>query len=209
MTPSEFPEAISHMKSIKILLLSVLITIGYSGVAEVIAQDHQNDHAQTEQVDPGTDQEVNEHDISHDEGNGSHAAAPPWWAVIPFVTLLLMIATGPLFYEHFWHKNYPKIAIALGAIVVLFYLLHLHNTHSPIHSMAEYIQFISLLTGLFVASGGIIIDVDKKSSPLANVIILLIGAVIANIIGTTGASMLLIRPFIRLNKYRIKPYHYG
>lgn len=129
------------------------------------------------------------------------------WSVIPFVLLLLMIATGPLFYEHFWHKNYPIVALVLAGLVVSYYLFVLHNSHSPIHALAEYVQFIALLSGLYIASGGIMIIVDKKSTPLTNVLILAIGAVIANIIGTTGASMLLIRPFIRLNRNRIKAYH--
>ncbi len=138
------------------------------------------------------------------DGHGTPAAG---WSVIPFVVLLLMIATGPLFYEHFWHKNYPKISVILALIVVGYYLFILHNAHHPIHALAEYVQFISLLASLYIASGGIMIDIDKASSPKANVMILLIGAVIANLIGTTGASMLLIRPFIRLNKDRIRPYH--
>lgn len=133
--------------------------------------------------------------------------APAMWSVVPFVLLLLMIATGPLFYEHFWHKNYPVIAMVLAATVVVYYLFVLHNHHGPVHALFEYVQFIALLTGLFVASGGIMIIVDKKSRPLTNVAILAIGAVIANVIGTTGASMLLIRPFIRLNRNRIKAYH--
>src|SRR5690606_33200823 len=57
----------------------------------------------------------------------------PLWLVIPFVALLLMIATGPLFYEHFWHHNYPKIAIALAVVVVGYYLFVLHNVHQPVH----------------------------------------------------------------------------
>ena len=132
---------------------------------------------------------------------------PAIWSVIPFVILLVMIATGPLFYEHFWHKNYPKIAVILAGLVVLYYVFVLHNQHGPVHAFFEYFQFISLLAGLFIASGGIMIGIDKKSSPALNSTILLIGAVISNIIGTTGASMLLIRPYLRLNKHRIKAYH--
>jgi len=79
--------------------------------------------------------------------------------------------------------------------------------HQPIHSLAEYLSFISLLTALFVASGGILIKVDREGTPMVNVMLLIIGSLIANVIGTTGASMLLIRPFIRLNRHRIKPYH--
>lgn len=139
-------------------------------------------------------------------GGGDHPTAPTW-LVFPFALLLLMIATGPLFYEHFWHKNYPIVAVILAVIVVVYYLFVLHNTHAPVHALAEYVQFISLLSALFIASGGIMINVDKKATPITNVILLLVGAVISNVIGTTGASMLLIRPFIRLNKNRIKAYH--
>ena len=145
--------------------------------------------------------------IEPHEGEEHSIAEAPLWTVIPFALLLLMIATGPLFYEHFWHKNYPLIAIALAALVVLFYIFYLLNIASVIHALAEYIQFIALLTSLFVASGGILINIDKKSTPVANVTLLLIGAVISNLIGTTGASMLLIRPFIRLNRGRIRAYH--
>ena len=148
--------------------------------------------------------EVESSDSTVEEGEHH---GPAVWSVIPFVVLLLMIATGPLFYEHFWHKNYPKVAVVLAVMVVSYYLFVLHNHHGPVHAFFEYFQFIALLTGLFVASGGIMIIVDKKAAPGINVGLLAFGAVIANIIGTTGASMLLIRPFIRLNKNRIKAYH--
>ena len=143
----------------------------------------------------------------HQEAIKHHSKAPAVWSVLPFLLLLIMIATGPLFYEHFWHKNYPIVAMALAALVVIYYLFSLHNHHSPVHALAEYVQFIALLTGLFVASGGIMIIVDKNAGPATNIGLLVVGAVLANIIGTTGASMLLIRPFIRLNKNRIKSYH--
>lgn len=166
---------------------------------ELVAQD---DHAsQTE------GEHAEEAHVDEDHSEGGHGETPPGWVVLPFVLLLLMIATGPLFYEHFWHKNYPKIAVALAAMVVLYYLFVLHNVHSPIHALAEYVQFIALLASLYIASGGIMIDIDKKATPFANVILLFVGAVVANLIGTTGASMLLVRPFIRLNKTRIKAYH--
>ena len=137
--------------------------------------------------------------------DGGHALPDPYM-VIPFVILLLMIATGPLFYHHFWEHHYPKIAIFLGLITITYYLAVLGDSTSLLHTLTEYLAFIALLASLFVASGGILIKVDKKSTPMVNVMILLFGAVIANIIGTTGASMLLIRPFIKLNKDRIKPY---
>lgn len=127
--------------------------------------------------------------------------------VLPFLLLLGMIATGPLFYHHFWEKHYPKIALILGSITVFYYLYFLHDSYTVLHTLDEYISFIALLGSLFVASGGILIKIDRKSTPMLNAVILLFGAVIANIIGTTGASMLLIRPFIKINNDRIKPYH--
>lgn len=155
---------------------------------------------QTQETPNKTQQEVHEHEAT------THAAAAGW-SVVPFILLLAMIATGPLFFEHFWHHNYPKVAIGLASIVVLYYLFGLHNTHGPVHAFFEYVQFISLLTGLFIASGSIMISIDKKSTPLTNVAVLVTGAIISNIIGTTGASMLLIRPYLRLNKGRIQAYH--
>tara|TARA_R110001592_G_scaffold85771_2_gene253358 strand:- start:17 stop:1480 length:1464 start_codon:yes stop_codon:yes gene_type:complete len=149
--------------------------------------------------------------VSNDDSAASsdeeEHVSPAGWSVIPFALLLVMIATGPLFYEHFWHKNYPIIAVSLAGIVVLYYLFGVGDVNHPVHALAEYVQFIALLSSLYIASGGIMIEVDKKATPMTNVALLLIGAVISNLIGTTGASMLLIRPFVRLNKGRIQPYH--
>jgi len=154
-----------------------------------------------------TNTEMTDLSVSSESGDEVHHQTAPPWTVIPFALLLIMIATGPLFYEHFWHKNYPIVACILAGLVISYYLFILHNHHGPVHALAEYVQFIALLSGLFIASGGIMIEVDKEAKPITNVILLLIGAFVANIIGTTGASMLLIRPFIRLNRNRIKPYH--
>ncbi|HXH19208.1 MAG TPA: sodium:proton antiporter, partial [Chitinophagales bacterium] len=98
---------------------------------------------------------------------------PAAWSVFPFILLLLMIATGPLFYPRFWHKNYPVISIALGAVTVIYYLFILHDEHHPVHVLFEYISFISLLTALFSASGGILISVDKEGTPAVNCLLLL------------------------------------
>ncbi|MEL6534118.1 MAG: sodium:proton antiporter [Bacteroidota bacterium] len=169
-------------------------------------EEESDAHHQTDEHPAGetTHEGGEEH---HGEGGEHHGEKPPIGWVIPFVVLLGMIATGPLFYEHFWHKHYPKVAIALAAIVVTYYIFGLGNTHAPIHAFFEYVPFISLLAALFIASGGIAINIDRKSRPLTNIILLAIGAVISNLIGTTGASMLLIRPYIRLNRGRIKAYH--
>lgn len=137
---------------------------------------------------------------------GEHLLPSPYM-VIPFIVLLLMIATGPLFYKHIWERHYPKMAMVLGLVTVFYYLAFLNDYESLLHIFTEYVSFIALLSSLFVASGGIFIKVDKKATPFMNVLFLLFGAVIANIIGTTGASMLLIRPYIKMNQNRIKAYH--
>lgn len=147
----------------------------------------------------------------HGEGGG-HGVPPPVWLVIPFAVLLLMIATGPLFYPHFWHHHYPKVAIGLGALVALYYFAFLRAPGEAVpipvlHAAEEYFSFIALLGALFVASGTILIKTDFPGTPKTNSILLFVGAVLSNFIGTTGASMLLIRPFMRLNAGRLKAYH--
>ncbi|MCW8961862.1 MAG: sodium:proton antiporter [Ignavibacteriaceae bacterium] len=162
-----------------------------------------------QEINAGTITSISDSTLAVTVSENSHSESdlPSVFMVIPFVILLGMIATGPLFYHHFWEKNYPIISVILGLITVFYYLIFLNDTHSLLHIAAEYLSFIALLSSLFVASGGILIRVDKKSTPWLNAGILLFGSVIANVIGTTGASMLLIRPFIKINKDRIKPYH--
>jgi Na+/H+ antiporter NhaD/arsenite permease-like protein len=220
----------------KVLALGLYITLGLISGNEVLANTSKDNSKYTitedgashsivffNSTDDPTDGGAVNHDGSHakddkpaadahgDEDHSdldAHAhAEPAAWSVIPFVLLLLMIATGPLFYAHFWHHHYPKVALILGFGVASYYIFGLHDVHHPVHALAEYASFICLLAALFVASGGILIKVDKPGRPLANVILLIFGAVISNVIGTTGASMLLIRPFIRLNENRIKPFH--
>ena len=135
------------------------------------------------------------------------ADLPPAWLAFPFMILLLMIASGPLLYAHFWHKNYPKIAVLLASLVVGYYVFVLHDAVQPIEALVEYIQFIALIAALYVAAGGILIQVNQPGTPTTNLSLLLIGAILANLIGTTGASMLLIRPYIRLNQGRLRVYH--
>ncbi|MEZ0277331.1 MAG: sodium:proton antiporter, partial [Roseimicrobium sp.] len=132
---------------------------------------------------------------------------PSPWMVLPFVALLLSIAVVPLVAGHFWEHHYAKVAVGLGLITTCYYLFILGDSHAVMHSMTEYLSFMALVGSLFVISGGINIGVKGEATPMANVLFLLFGAAIANVIGTTGASMLLIRPWIRMNKYRITTYH--
>jgi Na+/H+ antiporter NhaD/arsenite permease-like protein len=132
---------------------------------------------------------------------------PPLFLVFPFVLLLLLIAIGPIFLEKFWHHHYSKVSVGLGAFVFLYYGFAMDNFTHPLETIGEYISFISLLTILFIASGGIYVFVDIESKPINNILFLLLAAILTNLLGTTGASVLLIKPFMRINRYRLKPYH--
>ena len=137
----------------------------------------------------------------------NHVVNPNPWMIIPFVLLLASIALAPLFFAGWWSRHYPKVAYSLGAVTLVYYLFGLQATTRVLHVAHEYISFIALIGSLFVVSGGIHIGVKGEATPFSNVVFLLIGAVIANVLGTTGASMLLIRPWIRMNKYRVTAHH--
>jgi Na+/H+ antiporter NhaD/arsenite permease-like protein len=132
---------------------------------------------------------------------------PNPWMILPFGLLLAAIALAPLFFPQWWGKHYPKVAYVLGAITLLYYLVGLHAYQRVQHTAIEYVQFITLIGSLFVVAGGIHITVKGEATPLVNVIYLFIGAVISNVLGTTGASMLMIRPWIRMNRYRVTSHH--
>ena len=127
--------------------------------------------------------------------------------MVPFVLLLLCIALMPLLAAQFWEHHYPKIALGLGMVTAGYYLFVMKDTHALHHAAAEYISFMALVGSLYVISGGIEINVKGEATPMANTIFLAVGAILSNLIGTTGASMLLIRPWIRSNKYRITGLH--
>jgi len=136
-----------------------------------------------------------------------HGEMPPVWLVLPFVAILLMIATGPLFYPHHWHHHYPKYAVGLGAFVAVYYIFVLHSPIAMVHALEEYLSFIALVASLFIAASGIFLSLNARGTPVTNSILLFVGSVVANVIATTGAAMLFIRPYMRLNAGRLKPYH--
>ncbi len=127
-------------------------------------------------------------------------------AAIPFAGLLLSIAVMPLVASSFWHHHYGKIAAAWALAFLIPFTLQQGITatsHVLAHTLlTEYIPFIVLLAALFTAAGGIFIRGNLHGSPGLNVGMMLIGAVLASVMGTTGASMLLVRPLIRANDNR-------
>jgi len=135
----------------------------------------------------------------------------PLWLTAPFALLLLLIAAMPLApapLKRFWERCYAHTAITLGLAVGAYFVLRLPDgLGTVLHTAREYFSFISLIGSLFVVAGGIHLNVKGEATPRDNAAFLALGAVAANLIGTTGASMVLIRPFIRMNKIRISAYH--
>jgi Na+/H+ antiporter NhaD/arsenite permease-like protein len=134
-----------------------------------------------------------------------HAISPFW--LLPFAVMLGCIALMPFINKQWWEKHYPKVALALAGVGALYYIVWAPSFSPWLQYMEEYVSFIILLASLYIVSGGILIRITRKATPLANCVLLLIGGIAANVFGTTGASMLLIRPYIRMNRGHIKPFH--
>ena len=111
---------------------------------------------------------------------------PNPWMILPFGVLLATIALAPLLAGKWWAKHYPKVAFGLGAITLCYYLFGLQAHGRVLEVAQEYLSFIALIGSLFVVSGGIHINVKGEATPLINVLFLLVGAIIANVLGTTG-----------------------
>lgn len=131
------------------------------------------------------------------------------YSSVPFIVLLFLIATMPYINERLWGKNYIKLLVSVILSVPV--IISLHNTENDSilteHMLFDYIPFIILLGSLFVISGGIYISVYASGKPQTNLIFMIAGALLASFIGTTGASMLLIRPLIRSNENRKEKQH--
>jgi len=149
---------------------------------------------------------------THAEGSGF---VPPVWTILPFLGILFSIALCPLFAHHFWEHHYPKISFAWLVLAIVLMYVSVPGDMSFIEAFGakffstyeEYIAFIILLGSLFIISGGIYISGDLAGSPKVNSIIILIGSLLASLIGTTGAAMLLIRPILRANAHRKNQSH--
>jgi Na+/H+ antiporter NhaD/arsenite permease-like protein len=131
----------------------------------------------------------------------------PLYAVLPFALLLLAIAVMPLAAGHFWESNRSKgIVTAVVSAPIALWLI-LSHPDALGHTLVEYLSFLALLGALFVISGGIHVSGDLEGRPSTNTMILGLGAVLANLVGTTGASMLLIRLILRTNSQRKQRGH--
>ena len=152
-------------------------------------------------------------DAHHGEAHhgGVDGAKLPIWSIIPFVGILLSIAIFPLVLDsHFLVHHGGKMSLAWALIFAIPYLAVFRGDafYDILHIyLIDYIPFIILLWGLFTVAGGILVRGTLRGSPIVNTLLLLIGTAIASWVGTTGASMLLIRPLIRANAYRKNKIH--
>jgi len=135
-----------------------------------------------------------------------------YW-VIPFAGILLSIAIFPLIAPHFWHKNFGKVSLfwSISLLIPLLITQHIGfsvTLYEVLHvGLLEYVPFIILLLALFTISGGVRLKGSLVGKPIVNVLIILIGTLLASWMGTTGAAMLLIRPLIRANQKRKYKVH--
>jgi Na+/H+ antiporter NhaD/arsenite permease-like protein len=190
------------------------VVAGYPQYATKLATASHGEHAEAEQAN-----------IEH------HAAAPPYWTIVPFMLLLGAIAVFPLMHatEHWWEGNLHRLYVAAGlAVLTLCYYAFLHRApvdiHWPAHAVApvaegavqtdfvkailanailsEFIPFIVLLFSLYTIAGGIRIEGDLQADSVTNSTIMAVGGLLASLIGTTGAAMLLIRLLLETNRER-------
>jgi Na+/H+ antiporter NhaD/arsenite permease-like protein len=131
------------------------------------------------------------------------------WSILPFVLTLLSIAIVPLAAANWWEKNSNKLILSLVMSVPVLVVLVPAGIHLLEESLIDYVSFMILLGALFIISGGIYIKGEFAGTPLVNTVFLAVGAIFANLIGTTGASMLLIRPYLRANHRRQRRAHLG
>jgi len=134
----------------------------------------------------------------------------PAWSVLPFVGILLSIALFPLLAPRFWHHHYGKVSAFWALLFAVPFVSAFH--HEAIVEIlhvyiVDYIPFITLLWALFIIAGGIAVTGSLKGTPAVNTVMLLIGTVLASWVGTTGASMVMIRPVLRANKHRVRKAH--
>ncbi len=184
----------THSKVQKyILLLIFIVAVGFIFVNTATAQDA-----------------AGEHQAVAAEQAGGLGEELPLWSIIPFIGILLSIALGPLLFPHFWEKHFPKISAMWALIFAVPFLLVYHGEafHEIAHIyLLDYIPFIILLWGLFTVSGGILVKGSLKGTPQINLLIILIGTLLASWIGTTGAAMVMIRPLLRANEKRKYKVH--
>src|SRR5580658_10402654 len=142
---------------------------------------------------------------------GLDGATLSWLWELPFVGILLTIAFAPLVIRRVWHHHYGKFAFVWAALT-LAPLAALRGVDTALAALAhalvgDYLGFIAILFALYVVAGGILVSGSLRGTPLVNAGLLTFGTLIASVVGTTGAAMILIRPLLRANASRLHNVH--
>jgi Na+/H+ antiporter NhaD/arsenite permease-like protein len=197
-------------------LLLIFIISAFSVNAATAVQQKHPEKSNVKPSEPVNDLAADKdaHDTSTDNGknNSAHESGHPnigerlpLWSCLPFAFILLSIALCPLVLPNFWHHHFGKISGFWAATLGIPFLIAFKGAalYEILHIiLADYVPFIILLWSLYTVSGGILLRGTLRGTPKVNVTILLIGTLLASWMGTTGAAMLLIRPFLRANNYR-------
>ena len=129
----------------------------------------------------------------------------PAWSALPFAGILLSIALFPLLAPHFWHHHYGKISAVWSLAFALPFVVRFRGAaaHELLHvALVDYVPFLVLIATLFTIGGGIHVAGSLRGTPAVNTAILVIGTVLASLVGTTGAAMIMIRPLLKANRMR-------
>ncbi len=203
------------MKRHKQILITTVLLFLFSCSPYAIAASHDT-RPTSGQADITGHSELSEPQPGDHNGGGKQAgdhggthlnlgALLPLWSCIPFAGMLLSIALIPLVADRFWHHHFGKVSAFWALSLALPFLYFYKGTamHEILHILlADYVPFIILLWSLFTVSGGILLKGTLRGTPLVNSGMILIGTFLASWMGTTGAAMLMIRPFLRANDYR-------
>ena len=170
--------------------------------------EHQSETASAKSALHGNESTSDVHGASGGEHGAGHANLGeilPLWSCIPFAGMLLSIALCPLLMPNFWHHHFGKVSAFWAATIGVPFLIAFKGDalNEILHIiLADYVPFIILLWSLYTVSGGILLRGALRGTPAVNLCMLIIGTILASWMGTTGAAMLLIRPFLRANSYR-------
>lgn len=193
------------MKMDRLVVLIVFVVL-FIPFTPAVAKDHSDGKNYNTLEDSAHSEVVSNH--AQDKGTHGHVnlgETLPLFTCIPFACMLLSIALLPLIAGNIWHHHFGKISAFWAASLALpfIYVYKGIAVYEILHIiLADYVPFIILLWALFTISGGILLKGTLRGTPVVNTIIIVIGTILASWMGTTGAAMLMIRPFLRANDYR-------
>jgi Na+/H+ antiporter NhaD/arsenite permease-like protein len=208
-----------HLKNTAAIFLLIILLFPVIALASNASTEHQPSNAGVTNDQPAVSvyakKASEEHqspsathaksDTAHGSGHANLGEILPLWSCIPFAGMLLSIALFPLMAPELWHHHFGKVSAFWAATLGIPFLIVFKGAalYEILHIvLVDYVPFIILLWSLYTVSGGILLRGTLRGTPVVNVAMLIIGTLLASWMGTTGAAMLMIRPFLRANNYR-------